>query len=191
MTTSVTPNQYTEAAYREVCTSYRSIDDFRQKLLAALPLVSGAGIFLLSGDLGKLDASMLMPIGFFGFVVTLGLLIFEIHGIRRCTHLIVLGKYLEKQMEIEGQFINRCDGLQSINGQKGITRFFNEPLAAGVIYPAVLAGWIFLALRFTFPHYVSLISFAVFIIGFVAMPKFNIWLIDKDSKEKLEKLEKS
>ena len=33
--------------YREPCTSYRAIDDFRMKLLGLLPLATGAGIFLV------------------------------------------------------------------------------------------------------------------------------------------------
>ena len=35
------------AAYSEVCKSYHAIDDFRMKLLGALPLASLVGIFLL------------------------------------------------------------------------------------------------------------------------------------------------
>ena len=31
--------------YRELCSSYRAIDDFRTKLLGFLPLATGAGIF--------------------------------------------------------------------------------------------------------------------------------------------------
>jgi len=177
--------------YKELCTSYRAIDDFRAKLLAALPLASGTGIFLLSGDLGKLDTSMLLPIGLFGFVVTLGLLIFEIHGIRRCTHLIALGKYLEAQLEIEGQFGNRCIGLQPLGeSQSKLRRYINEPLAAGIIYPAVLASWFFLALRWTFSLEVTVpVSLVFFLMVFFLMCKFNIWLVDKDIEKKLDELE--
>lgn len=177
--------------YKELCTSYRAIDDFRAKLLAALPLASGTGIFLLSGDPGKLDTSMLLPIGLFGFVVTLGLMIFEIHGIRRCTHLIALGRYLEAQLEIEGQFRNRCTGLQPLgDSQSKLARYVNEPLAAGIIYPAVLASWFFLALRWTFSLEVTVpVSLVFFLMVFFLMCKFNIWLVDKDIEKKLNELE--
>jgi len=84
--------------YDQLCESYRAIDDFRTKLLAALPLASGAGIFLLIRKPGEgIPTELLMPIGVFGFLTALGLYIFEIYGIRKCTHLIVVGGYLEEQ----------------------------------------------------------------------------------------------
>lgn len=33
--------------YKELCSSYRAVDDFRGKLLGFLPLASGTGVFLL------------------------------------------------------------------------------------------------------------------------------------------------
>lgn len=75
------------AVCHELCDSYRAIDAFRGKLLGALPLVSDTGIFLLIREPGKeVETALLMPLGWFGVLVTLGLFIFEIYGIRRCTH---------------------------------------------------------------------------------------------------------
>lgn len=88
------------AAYQEVCKSYHTVDDFRAKLLGFLPLASG-GIFLFLGD-SLLDAQKriviekyLGGIGAFGFLVTLGLFVYEFQGIQRCGALIELGKKLE------------------------------------------------------------------------------------------------
>ena len=36
--------------YRELCSSYRAIDDFRTKLLGFLPLVTGTGLFFSNGQ---------------------------------------------------------------------------------------------------------------------------------------------
>jgi|CXWL01.1.fsa_nt_gi hypothetical protein len=177
-------NGFTATAYSELCTSYKAIDDFRQKLLALLPLVSGASIFLFKEGNNQ---STLMAV--FGFMVTFGLLIFEVHGIRKCTHLIVLGQFLEKTLEIEGQFRNRPNGLKGISYFKSITPYINEPLAAGIIYPSVLGGWIFLAL-FHVSHNLAVVTgVVVFCLGFISMWKFNKWLVDKDSDAKMREFE--
>jgi len=65
--------------YRELCSSYRAIDDFRTKLLGFLPLVTGTGLFFLVTDKAKIDAAQpyFGPIGIFGFVITLGLFFYE------------------------------------------------------------------------------------------------------------------
>jgi hypothetical protein len=61
-------------AYRELCTSYRAIDDFRTKLLGFLPLATGTGIFFLVNDKAKIDSVQpyFRSMGAFGFVITLG-----------------------------------------------------------------------------------------------------------------------
>jgi hypothetical protein len=188
--TNESNNQYLSAAYSELCNSYHKIDDFRQKLLAALPLASGTGIYFLAGST---DKSALMSI--FGFMVTLGLLIFEVHGIRRCTHIIALGKFLESEMKIEGHFSNRCSGLRSVGNDKAVfARLINEPLAASFIYPAVLGGWIYLSVFSLSNGSIFLATFVAittFGIIFYKMWKFNIWLVDTDFGEKLDDLEKS
>ena len=78
--------------YAQICTSYHAIDDFRAKLLALLPFATGAGIFLLlNKDAVTADTKVFLgPIGIFGFVITLGLFVYEIYGIRKCGALIVV-----------------------------------------------------------------------------------------------------
>ena len=168
-------------AYEQLCSSYRAIDDFRAKLLALLPLATGGGIFLLVGNQTRVQAIIpyLSAIGLFGFVVTLGLFLFELHGILKCTHLIAAGGELEKNLGInkkEGQFIDR---------PLGIIGFINEPFAAGIIYPAVLAAWAFLAMDLKLNKNYS-VSFLfqdapwatwVFIAGFVVGVSYNLRLI--------------
>jgi hypothetical protein len=130
-----------KCAYEQVCTSYHAIDDFRTKLLGFLPLASGAGIFLLVGkptDLATAEP-YLHAIALFGFAVTLGLFAFEIFGIAKCARLIAVGRELERALGFApwGQFTRRPDA---------VLRLIDEPLASGVIYPAVLAAWVYVAL---------------------------------------------
>jgi hypothetical protein len=161
------------AAYEQLCTSYHAIDDFRAKLLGFLPLASGAGISLLLGDTftdpAKSNAvkEFLLPIGIFGFVVTLGLFTYEIYGIRKCGALITAGKQLERLLGVEhGQFIKR---------PREVAGLINEPFAAGIIYPAVLAAWIYLAL-YSSRQAAQWGSILVFVAGFALTLIYNLWL---------------
>jgi len=135
------------AVYNQLCTSYHAIDDFRAKLLGLLP--TGTGIFLLVTELLKagiqkggggsqpdIIQTLSLPIGAFGFVIALGLFFYELYGIRKCAYLIEVGKSLERKLGMSGQFEFRAPGIGGL---------INEPFAAGIIYPAVLAAWTFLA----------------------------------------------
>jgi len=98
-----------KTVYDQLCNSYRSIDEFRTKLLEFLPLATGAGIFLLVADASKLNGAKVWfaPVGAFGCLVTVGLYAFELYGIKKCTALIETGKKLEIQLGVEGQFLTR------------------------------------------------------------------------------------
>ena len=147
--------------YSELCSSYRAIDDFRTKLLGFLPVATGAGIFFLVTDKEKMDFVQphLQSVGVFGFVITLGLFFYEFYGIKKCTHIIWAGKRIEREMNIgDGQFTSRPGGVAGL---------INEPFAAGVIYPAVLAAWTFIALAFsTSPTVAQWSAAGVFFAGF-------------------------
>ena len=160
-------------AYQEVCTSYHAIDDFRAKLLGFLPLVSGAGIFFLLND-ALTDATKrafatvyLGPIGLFSFVVTLGLFFYELRGIQKCNGLIAVGKKIEAMLDINGngQFTQREDAVAG---------FIGKTLAARVIYPAVLAAWIFVALVSIWPQGAWWVALLVFFIGFAGSYTLNL-----------------
>ncbi|HZS95827.1 MAG TPA: hypothetical protein VFA40_03535 [Terriglobales bacterium] len=122
--------------YDQLCQSYRYIDEFRTKLLGFLPLATGAGILIATKEV---PASLLqhfsLPIAVFGFLITSGLFCFEIYGVEKCAELIRTGKKIELANN-QGQFVRRPN---AVLGR------INEPLAAGIIYPAVLASWVFVA----------------------------------------------
>lgn len=155
--------------YRELCSSYRAIDDFRTKLLGFLPLATGTGIFFLLTDNEKLEGvkQYFRPIGTFGFAITVGLFFYEFYGIKKCTSLIGAGMELEKHLHVkDGQFSKR---------PHGVLGFINEPLAAGVIYPAVLAAWTFIA--FSPSQNAEWWATRVFLIGLGISFLYNLKLI--------------
>ena len=126
------------AEYSEVCRSYHSISEFRGKLLALLPVVSGAGISTLISKNYSIDSSHLLAVGIFGSLVTLGLFFYELRGIQKCKRLIILGGQLESALNIEvGQFRDR---------PKRIAGFISAETAGWVVYITVLLGWLYVAL---------------------------------------------
>ncbi len=158
-----------KTAYTEVCHSYHLIDDFRARLLGFLPLVSGTGIFLLLSDTFiksvNLSTKYLTVIGLFGFVITLGLLFYELRGVQRCLRLIAVGEELEKLMGVRGQFVR---------WPHSVGRFINEPIAAGIIYSMVLATWSYVAMISSWPAAAIWVAGIVFLIGFMSTWQFYI-----------------
>jgi hypothetical protein len=171
-------------AYEELCISYRAIDDFRAKLLGFLPVATGTGLFLLFNNLNELGLDkvkeFLFPIGVFGFAITLGLLSYEIYGIRKCHALIEAGQQIEGSLHIDGQFRER---------PQNVARVINEPFAAGIIYPAVLAVWTYLALSHVsdaqIPAWIAAIlarispgiaAIVVFVVGLACILIYDFWL---------------
>lgn len=127
--------------YGEICRSFHAIDDFRAKLLALLPIASGAGISALFGINAWLDSShihFIIAIGVFGFAVTFGIFLYEIRGMHICKTLMDLGEKMETKLELEiGQFKERPDPKYGFVGPKA---------AAWIIYPATLLFWGYLVI---------------------------------------------
>jgi hypothetical protein len=149
--------------YEQLCTSYRAIDDFRAKLLGFLPLATGTGIFLLLGlkiddvqNLSPGTKSLFVAVGAFGFFITLGLFLYEIYGIKKCHALLEVGRHIEDSLKLKGQFNKRPQNVLYV---------INEPCAAGIIYPTVLAAWTFFTLVFASPKANPWIPIFIFIVG--------------------------
>jgi len=100
------------ADYGETCKSHGAITDFRAKLLALLPLASGAGIGLLvargGGGISRTEAGALLALGLFGAVVTAGLFLYELRQIDLCKQLRNHAAWIEHELGIQaGQFGGR------------------------------------------------------------------------------------
>jgi hypothetical protein len=158
-----------KTAYDQLCTSYRAIDDFRAKLLGFLPLVTGGGLILLTGRADDVRPEFFRPIGFFGIAVTAGLLAYELFCIRKCHALLQAGTELERKMSLPEMTLPT--GKSEPAGQfairpKNLLWVINEPFAAAVIYPAVLAAWTYLAFYYEDRQQGRDVSRLVFIVGF-------------------------
>jgi hypothetical protein len=173
--------KFLTTAYVEVCRSYERIDDFRAKLLGFLPVVSGTGLlFILTradmnfGDRGSPE--LLVPAGLFGLVVTVGLLFYELRGVQRCIRLHTVGWSLEGQMGVEGRFRR---------WPHSIGRFVNEPIATALIYPGVLAAWMFLAVFSLSVPFAIVAASVVLGVGFLGVRRFYRYITPSEEWQKV------
>jgi len=99
---------------------------------------------LVNTDAGTRTASsaVLVFAGVFGALVTVGLFLYEVRGIRPCTFLIHQGKMLECELKLQGmgQFAHWDPDIR-LRPMK-VADF---PRAAQVIYPTVFAAWVYVA----------------------------------------------
>jgi hypothetical protein len=132
------PDMNLRTGYDQLCETYRAVDDFRSKLLGFLPAVTGGGLLLLGGEKGRLPENLFLPVGLFGVIVALGFFSYEIYGIEKCHALITSGTTLEVALGLDatGQFKTR---------PRAVRGHVNEPFAAAIIYPAVMAAWAYFA----------------------------------------------
>ena len=148
------------AAYEHVCTSYHALDDFRMKLLGALPIASVIGLFALNesglasvGGVVTIN-EVVAYVGVFAALFTLSLFVYEIRGILMCHDLIMAGLALEDDLHVRGQFTVRLEKRNLPCYERGwkrrIAKQFNAVLAACWIYSLVFTAWLFIALRYGF-----------------------------------------
>lgn len=126
--------------YQEICKTHNGIADFRAKLLALLPIASGAGVFFLFEKLNGSDRRLLIPVGLFGAAVSFGLLMYELRGIEDCTVLRKRGWELEQALIVSAEASQFAGWTQG--GKRNLA---DEIGAAWIIYTTVLFGWLFVA----------------------------------------------
>ena len=148
----MSPGSALEVLYAEVCNAYHAITEFRGKLLALVPAVSGAGFTLLIGSRGDLDQRLLLPVGIFGLTVTVGLFFYELRGILLCHELRDRGDQLERAMQrptapdglVRGHFLDRPkshtirDAWELLDRERPIM----VPTASFLVYGSVIIGWL-------------------------------------------------
>ncbi|HYN24631.1 MAG TPA: hypothetical protein VES69_06250 [Pyrinomonadaceae bacterium] len=131
-------SQDLRSVYSEICKSYHAIDDFRARLLALLPVASGAGGLLILAEKETVK-DYLGPIGVFGAVVTLGLFVYELRGIQKCKALIEAGAAIETKMRVEeGPFRSKPKGY--------LYGLIDARTAGCIVYLTVLAAWSYMAI---------------------------------------------
>jgi len=135
--------------YEQTTAYYHQLADSRFKLLALVPIVTGAAIGLLSQGT---DPGSVLAIGILGFVVTLGLFFYNQRNTQIFDMMILRAKMLEILLQFEplddsyrygGPFLSRSKRTLKLFG---IVRVWGDRGLA-IIYGAALGGWAFLITR--------------------------------------------
>lgn len=175
-----------KTAYERICTAHDQIADFRAKLLALLPIASGAGILFLVSD-KKPANELLIPVGIFGALITIGLFFYELRGIQKCRGLIACARKLEKELT------PNLWKYGAFNFRQGaaIEGFIGAAGAALIIYPTVISGWIYIGALGLIKSEISALWFFIeaWLVSFVLGFWHNQWQ-RKSLKATLEKIEK-
>lgn len=131
------------AAYNQVCSAHDRIADFRGKLLALLPIASAGGLFLFISKKGISDGvkAYLGPIGIFAVLASLDLLAHELRVIQRCFYLQRCARMLESKIPD-----SMCE-FGAFTFTSKARNWTGAPLAAALIYPAVIGAWIYMSLE--------------------------------------------
>jgi hypothetical protein len=129
--------------YERALQSFQMMADIRFKLLALVPLVSGTGIAFLTIDPVKASQRVILAGGLFGFLVTLGVTIYN----QRNTQLMNVLRC--RAYELEEQLPLTVQGHFHLNPDKSV--LYRVKIGAdrglAIIYSTVLAAWVFLIMR--------------------------------------------
>ncbi len=158
--------------YTEVNTNFRTLADIRFKLLAFVPTLGAIAVFVLSKIVAsppstsggtpsppsQLDYSMALLLGAMGFLVTLGITIYDQRNNELYGALVRRAKYLEEtlhlppdpkvsdaEQQFRGQFSERplrgryLFGLMLLGHDRGLALIYGTALGAW-FFPIVYAG---------------------------------------------------
>lgn len=139
--------------YAEVCKAHGAITNFRGKLLALVPTLSGAAFALIIGTRMDFDPRLLLPVGIFGVVVAVGLFCYELRGMLLCLELRNRGDRLEREMqrpaadagvEMRGHFLDRTEHHSLGDACKLLKENLpiSVPTASFTVYGSAILGWL-------------------------------------------------
>lgn len=83
--------------YQQTCAQFRFLADIRFKLLAFVPILTGITITLLSNKVSK-ESSFLL--GILGFIVTIGIVIYDLRNSQFYASTIARARYLESLIHL-------------------------------------------------------------------------------------------
>jgi hypothetical protein len=180
-------NDIIQFDYEQSLQTYQMLADVRFKLLALVPLISGAAIAFLTTDPVHASSQIVLAGGVFGLLITLGITIYD----QRNTQIMNVSKRrareLEKRLPLPlggGQFQQmppkdlKFLGWMKVWSDRGLA----------LIYGTVLTAWVFLITRTTFDLFglsADLIVTLVAILIFAAL-QIEFHRMDRRAKSSAE-----
>jgi hypothetical protein len=133
--------------YEQSLQTYRMLADIRFKLLALVPLISGASIAILTTDPVHANSQLVLAGGVFGLLITLGVTIYN----QRNTQFMNVSRF--RACELEEILSLPLKGNLQLAPPKDLRFFWTMHVwndrALALIYGTVLTAWVFLITRTT------------------------------------------
>jgi hypothetical protein len=179
-------NDIIQFDYEQALQTYRMLADIRFKLLALVPLISGAAIAFLTTDPVHASSRIVLAGGVFGLLITLGITIYD----QRNTQVMNVSRLRARELEkilplpLGGHFQQmppkdlKFLGCMRVWSDRGLA----------LIYGTVLAAWVFLITRTVFDLFglsADLIVTLVTILVFVALQR-EFHSMDRRAKRSAE-----
>lgn len=124
-----------QAIYGEACSTWRALVDVRFKLLALVPFVSVAVLVVIlpgTGSTERLKGLAGSLIAAVGFIVTLGLVVYEVRNSQLHDDLVSRGRRIEAELGIQ---------MEIFRGRpEPKYRLINHGTAIFLVYAAALTG---------------------------------------------------
>jgi hypothetical protein len=138
-------NDYTRLAYEQSLQTYRMLADIRFKLLAIIPVVSGAAITFLTSDRKTIsdNPQMALVVGLLGFFVTLGVAFYDQRNSRLHDAAISYARDLEESLPPPSYGEGHLNETRYPGRQRlfGIVEIWHDR-ALALIYGSVLGAWL-------------------------------------------------
>ena len=133
--------------YEQTLETYRQLADVRFKLLALVPALTAAAVALLgASDLDQREGGVVSALG---FLVTLGIVLYDLRNSQFYNGAIGRAQFLEEQLGFQPAGRDRQGGLFRSRDEHPRQRFLGLPVRHGLglslIYSAVLGAWVFSA----------------------------------------------
>jgi hypothetical protein len=136
-----------ELDYTETLATHRQLAEIRFKLLAFVPTLSGIFVGLLTS--ARLDGWEQVGLAALGFVVTVGIVLYDRRNTQFYNGAISRAQHLEQQLELDKFEGDENVGLFGSRKDHRKRRLFGLPvrhdLGLDLIYGAVLGAWVFAA----------------------------------------------
>lgn len=130
------------SVYGEICANWRMLTDVRFKLLALLPPVAAIaliGVVSVQGPFKDLNHSVRVALALFGFLVTLGLYVYDKRNNTLYDDLVSRARRAEYDLGVHtGAFIGRVKPKQGRLGM-GLVQ---HHVATRLVYWTVLLSWV-------------------------------------------------
>jgi hypothetical protein len=186
--------------YEQTTELFRMLADIRFKLLAFVPTLTGVAVSLLTGD--KVRKETALAVGILGFIVTLGIILYDVRNSLFYDLSISRASRLERQLKLS-RFTKLYEGINKPGGifterppiKKGVEqdalsqKFWKfipitHNTGLSLVYAVSLGGWTFIVIN-ALPLSEPLLSI-LSILAAIFVASITIWEFKRLNDERYE-----